>query len=265
MRQTLLLIDGLNLIRRLHAALESELDNVRRIERTQTLCVDAMVKLVQQFTPAYVAIVFDSPAKTWRHEVFPEYKLGRAPMDDSLLEAMPAFAKLFRFNGWPCLRLTGWEADDLIATLAFKASQHNRQAMIVSTDKGYTQLLKYPNILQYDYFAKQGFDVEWVEQKYGVKVSQLPDYWALVGDTTNHIPGVKGIGPKMAVEVLQQAATLEQVYQELSAFKPRLRSLLEGQFEHCEFARQMVTLRTDVDIGIRLSQLKLASHTPNNV
>lgn len=260
MRQRLLLIDGLNLIRRLHAALESEIDPVRRIERTQVLCVDAMVKLVQQFEPMYVAIVFDSPAKTWRHELFPEYKLGRAPMDDQLLEAMPDFAKVFRFNGWSCLRLNGWEADDLIATLAFKASQHDIQAMIVSTDKGYTQLLTEPNILQYDYFAKQGYDVEWVEQKYGVKVEQLPDYWALVGDTTNHIPGVKGIGPKLAVEVLQEATSLEAAYADLARYRPRLQGLLEGHLEHCKFARQMVTLRTDVNIGIRLSQLKLTPH-----
>ncbi|MBM6550500.1 flap endonuclease Xni [Marinomonas ostreistagni] len=256
MRQRLLLIDGLNLIRRLHAALESEADATRRIERTQGLCVDAMAKLVQQFAPMYVAIVFDSPAKTWRHELFPEYKLGRAPMDDQLLEAMPDFAKLFRFNGWPCLRLNGWEADDLVATLAYKASEHGIQSMIVSTDKGYTQLLTEPNILQYDYFAKQGYDVEWVEQKYGVRVAQLPDYWALVGDTTNHIPGVKGVGPKLATQVLAQADTLEQVYADLSRYTPRLQNLLSGHLEHCLFARQMVTLRTDVDIGIRLSQLK---------
>lgn len=257
MQNGLLLIDSLNLIRRLHAALESETDEVRRIERTQSLCIDALAKLVAQYEPLYMAIVFDSPAKTWRHKLFPEYKLGRAPMDDSLLEAMPRFAEVFRFNGWPCLRLTGWEADDLIATLAFKASQHHIPSMIVSTDKGYTQLLQYPHILQYDYFAKIGYDAFWVEQKYGVKPELLPDYWALVGDTTNHIPGVKGIGPKSSVEILKEKCCLEEVYADLSIYPDKFQKLLDGQLEHCQFARTMVTLRTDVEIGIRLPQLRL--------
>ncbi|MBJ7550122.1 5'-3' exonuclease H3TH domain-containing protein [Marinomonas ostreistagni] len=260
MQNGLLLIDALNLIRRLHAALEHEQDEQRRIERTQSLCVDALAKLVAQFTPAYMAIVFDSPSKTWRHEVFPEYKLGRPPMDDLLLESMPKFAEVFRFNSWPCLRLTGWEADDLVATLAYKASLHAIPSMIVSTDKGYTQLLQYPNILQYDYFAKQGYDPQWVVQKYGVKPKLLPDYWALVGDTTNHIPGVKGVGPKSSVTILEGKSGLENVFDSLSEYPAKFQKLLEGQLAHCQFARSLVTLKCDVDIGIRLSQLTLPSH-----
>lgn len=257
MPNRLLLIDGLNLIRRLHAALESEADVRRRIERSQSLCVDALVKLVRQFAPSHMVIVFDSPGKTWRHDVFPEYKLGRPPMDDALLDALPDFARLFRFNGWSCLRLDGWEADDLIATLAFKASQRQVNAMIVSTDKGYTQLTKFPHILQYDYFAKQGYDAFWVAQKYGVTPDLLSDYWALVGDTTNHIPGVKGIGPKLAVDVLASKSSLEDVYGDLTPYPKRLQKLLEGQLASCQFARSLVTLKTDVEIGIRLSQLRL--------
>lgn len=259
MLKGLLLIDGLNLIRRLHAALDSEADAQRRIERTQSLCIDALVKLTTLFDPRYMAIVFDSPSKTWRHQVFPEYKLGRPPMEDALLESMSKFAEVFRFNGWACLRLNGWEADDLVATLAVKASQYNIPSMIVSTDKGYTQLLKYPNILQYDYFAKQGYDSQWVEEKYGVSVTQLPDYWALVGDTTNHIPGVKGIGPKSSIEILRGKDTIEDVFEQLSSYPAKYQKLLDGQLAHCQFARSMVTLKPDVDIGIRLSQLAIKS------
>ncbi|MCO4787012.1 5'-3' exonuclease H3TH domain-containing protein [Marinomonas atlantica] len=261
MKNGLLLIDGLNLIRRLHAALEIEPDSERRIERTQSLCIDALAKLVHQFEPSYMAIVFDSPAKTWRHEIFPEYKLGRPPMDDALLESMGRFAEVFRFNGWPCLRMTGWEADDLVATLAFKASQHGIGSMIVSTDKGYTQLLQYPHILQYDYFAKLGYDANWVEQKYGVIPRLLPEYWALVGDTTNHIPGVKGIGPKSSVEILKNKSNLEQVFDGLNEYPPKFQKLLKGQLSHCQFARSMVTLKLDVEIGIRLSQLEIRRNT----
>ncbi|KJZ10354.1 5'-3' exonuclease [Marinomonas sp. S3726] len=256
MQKRFLIIDGLNLIRRLYAALEKEMDPVRRIERTQSTSIDALSRLLHQFDPDYAVVVFDSNSQTWRHRAFPEYKLGRIPMDDILLNAMPEFAKLFRFNKVPALRLSGWEADDLIATLAFKAAQNDIKSYIISTDKGFTQLLGDTNILQYDYFARLGYDKEWVYEKYGVSAEMLGDYWALVGDTTNKIPGVKGIGPKTAVKVLAQANTVEAIYQNLDTFEPKMKQMLEGGLEQCKLSRSLALLKTDVEIGVKLSQLK---------
>ena len=254
MEKRFLIIDGLNLIRRQYAALERETDLVRRVERAQASCVDALNRLLTQFSPSYAVVVFDSNGKTWRHKVFPEYKLGRVPMDDALLNSLPAFADAFRFNNVPALRLNGWEADDLIATIAVKASQVNVKSFIISTDKGFTQLLGDPNILQYDYFAKLGYNAEWVLEKYGVEPNGLGDYWSLVGDSTNKIPGVKGIGPKGAVQILQQAPTIERIYQLLDEFSPKLKNMLEGEYQQCLLSRSLVLLKTDVDIGVRLSQ-----------
>lgn len=251
-----MIIDGLNLIRRLYAALEKEVDPVRRIERTQSTSIDALSRLLHQFTPDYAVVVFDSNGQTWRHKVFPEYKLGRIPMDDILLNAMPEFAKLFRFNKVPALRLSGWEADDLIATLAVKAAKNDIKSYIISTDKGFTQLLSDPCILQYDYFAKLGYDSEWVLEKYGVSAQMLGDYWALVGDTTNKIPGVKGIGPKTAVKVLAQEKNVETIYENLAEFEPKMRQMLEGGLEQCQLSRSLALLKTDVEIGVKLSKLK---------
>ena len=256
MEKRLLIIDGLNLIRRQYAALEREIDSARRIERSQAASIDALNRLLTQFSPEYAVVVFDTNGQTWRHKVFPEYKLGRVPMDDSLLNALPDFANLFRFNKVPALRLDGWEADDLIATLAVKASQVNIKSFIISTDKGFTQLLGNSNILQYDYFAKLGYDARWVVEKYGVSPECLGDYWALVGDSTNKIPGVKGIGPKTAVQILQQAASIEHIYQDLDAFSPKWKNMLEGGYQQCLLSRSLALLKTEVDIGIRLSQLR---------
>lgn len=255
MDKKLLIIDGLNLIRRLYAALESEKDLERRVERTQSISIDALAKLTHQFDPAYAVVVFDSNGKTWRHEVYPEYKLGRVPMDDKLLESLPEFAKAFRFNHLPCLRLDGWEADDLIATLAMKAAQNGIASCIVSTDKGFTQLLGDDRILQYDYFARQGYNKAWVPGKYGVEPHQLIDYWALVGDTTNRIPGIKGIGPKTALSIISVFSTIEEIYNNVSSFPERTQKMLAGGYEQCIKSRSLVALKTDVDIGIRLSQL----------
>lgn len=256
MDKKLLIIDGLNLIRRLYAALESEQDSVRRVERTQSIAVEALAKLTNQFVPSYAVVVFDSNGKTWRHLEYPEYKLGRIPMDDSLLESLPDFARVFRFNHLPCLRIDGWEADDLIATLAVKAASNNIKSYIVSTDKGFTQLLGDERILQYDYFAKLGYDKIWVPGKYGVEPHQLVDYWALVGDTTNRIPGVKGVGPKTALTIINAFPTIEEIYANLSSFSERIQSLLAGGYEQCLQSRSLVALKTDVDIGVRLSQLR---------
>ncbi|WP_421850988.1 flap endonuclease Xni [Marinomonas sp.] len=256
MNKKLLIIDGLNLIRRLYAALESEQDSVRRIERTQSIAIEALAKLTHQFTPSYAVVVFDSNGKTWRHRVYPEYKLGRVPMDDTLLESLPSFAKVFRFNHLPCLRIDGWEADDLIATLAVKAASNNVTSYIVSTDKGFTQLLGDDRILQYDYFAKLGYDKIWVPGKYGVEPHQLTDYWALVGDTTNRIPGVKGIGPKTALSIIRSFSTIEEIYANLSSFSERIQAMLAGGYEQCLQSRSLVALKTDVEIGVRLSQLR---------
>ncbi|MFT2096851.1 flap endonuclease Xni [Marinomonas sp. 2405UD66-6] len=256
MDKKLLIIDGMNLIRRLYAALDAEPDLSRRVERTQSIAIDALAKLTTQFKPSYVVVVFDSNGKTWRHEVYPEYKLGRVPMDDQLLESLSEFAKVFRFNGLHCLRLDGWEADDLIATLAVKASQNHIKSYIVSTDKGFTQLLGDEQIYQYDYFAKLGYDKAWVPGKYGVEPDQLVDYWALVGDTTNRIPGVKGIGPKTAMGIIEDFPTIEDIYANLSSFPERIQSMLSGGHEQCLLSRSLVALKTDVNIGVRLSQLR---------
>ncbi|SBS32127.1 Flap endonuclease Xni [Marinomonas spartinae] len=255
MEKRLLIVDGLNLIRRLYAALESEQDMVRRIERTQSISIDALMKLMQQFAPTHAVVVFDSSGKTWRHKLYPEYKLGRVPMDDALLDSLNGFAKVFRYNGIHCLRLAGWEADDVIATLAFKSAKQEVKSYIVSTDKGFTQLLDNEFILQYDYFAKLGYDKVWVPGKYGVEPSMLTDYWALVGDTTNRVPGVKGIGPKTALSVMEKHGTIEEIYNNLVDYPARTQSLLSGGYEQCLLSRQLVALRVDVNIGVRLSQL----------
>ena len=258
MEKKFLIIDGMNLIRRLYAALEVETDSLRRVERCQSLTIDALAKLAQQFSPSYAVVVFDASGQTWRHRIYPEYKLGRIPMDDTLHDAIASFAKLLRFNGFPCLRMEGWEADDLIATLAVKAAAKQIKSYIVSTDKGFTQLLGDEHILQYDYFAKLGYDKAWVPGKYGVEPHQLLDYWALVGDTTNRIPGVKGIGPKTAVTIIQQHASLEEIYAHLADFSPRIQTLLAGGYDQALQSRHLVELKVDVDIGVRLGQLRFA-------
>lgn len=255
MQKKILLIDGLNLIRRIYAALESEQDIIRRIERTQSASIDTLARLTNQFLPSHAIVVFDASGKTWRHDIFPEYKLGRVPMDDALLEALPEFAKLFRFNGVVSMRLTGWEADDIIATLAVKAAQHGIKSYIVSTDKGFSQLLGDANILQYDCFTKIGYDKIWAEEKYGLPCNQLVDYWALVGDTTNRIPGVMGIGPKTALTIMQKNITIEAIYNDLSVLSDKQQKMLAGHYEQCILSRQLVALKTDIDVGVRLSQL----------
>lgn len=258
MKKQFLIIDGLNLVRRLYAALAKEEDPARRVERTFSTSIDALARLLAQFQPQYAVAVFDGEGQTWRHRLYPDYKLGRVPMDDVLYEALPQLAKAFRHNRVPALRLSDWEADDLIATLAVKAAQKGIQSFIISTDKGFTQLLSNPSIRQYDYFAKQGYDADWVRAKYGVGAEQLTDYWSLTGDTTNRIPGVHGIGPKTAAAILSQQVGIEHIYDNLDSFEHPVRERLSGKEQSCYLSRQLVTLKQDVEVGVKLSQLKVS-------
>ncbi len=143
--------------------------------------------------------VFDEDDRrdSWRHQLLPDYKAGRPPMPENLQQEMASLQAAFEASGVSCWVAEQDEADDLAATLAAKVAGGGHQATIVSTDKGYCQLLA-PNVQIRDYFQKRWLDVPFIEQEFGVAPAQLPDYWGLAGIGSSKIPGVAGIGPKTA-------------------------------------------------------------------
>lgn len=245
----LLIIDALNLIRRIHA-----------VQGTPciTACQHAVNQLLQHSQPTHAVAVFDDEQRNsgWRHQLLPDYKAGRPPMPDDLASELDTIRQSLETMGIACWHSPGNEADDLAATLATKVAQVGHQATIVSTDKGYCQLLA-PTIQIRDYFQKRWLDVPFITQEFGVQPQQLPDFWGLAGISSSKIPGVSGIGPKSATQLLQQAGTLENLYQQLDTVPDKWQRKLEAHKEMAFISRQVATLRTDLTLAGNLQQLRL--------
>lgn len=244
----LLIIDALNLIRRIHA-----------VQGSNCLlgCLSATKQLLHHSQPTHVVAVFDHPLrkKGWRHQLYPDYKAGRNAMPEDLALQLPSIEKAFAELG-----ITSWtspedEADDLAATLAIKMRQAGHQVTLVSTDKGYCQLLS-AQIQIRDYFQKRWLDVAFIEKEYGVQASQLADYWGLCGISSSKIPGVPGIGPKSAQTLITRFGSLEQVYQQLEEIPTTWQTKLKAGQDNAFISRQLAQLRTDLTLSGNLRQLR---------
>lgn len=245
----LLIVDALNLIRRIHAVQGSPCGET---------CLRALEQLIAHSQPTHVVAVFDDEERShgWRHQRLPDYKAGRAPMPDTLVEEMPALRAAFEQRGFRCWALPGSEADDLAATLAVKVAQAGHQATIVSTDKGYCQLLS-PTIRIRDYFQKRWLDAPFIASEFGVTPQQLPDYWGLAGISSSKVPGVAGIGPKSATQLLNEFESLEGIYAQLEKVPEKWRKKLEEHKEMAFICRDVARLETNLQLDGNLQQLRL--------
>ncbi|CDG19013.1 flap endonuclease Xni [Xenorhabdus doucetiae] len=245
----LLIVDALNLIRRIHAVQGSP---------CIPACEHALKQLITHASPTHAVAVFDEDDRShsWRHQLFPDYKAGRAAMPDDLQQEMPFIKQAFDALGVACWHIEGHEADDLAATLATKVAKSGYHVTIVSTDKGYCQLLS-PHIQIRDYFQKRWLDLPFVQQAFGVAPHQLPDYWGLAGISSSKIPGVQGIGPKTAATLLQQAGSLDNLFQHLDTQPDKWRKKLAAHKEMAYISREIASLRTDLLLQGNLQQLRL--------
>ncbi|WP_318374824.1 flap endonuclease Xni [Enterobacter sp.] len=246
----LLIVDALNLIRRIHA--------VQGSPCVQT-CLHALDQLILHSQPTHAVAVFDDEARNsgWRHQILPDYKAGRAPMPDNLHAEMPALRAAFASHGVQSWVSEGNEADDLAATLAVKVAQAGHQATIVSTDKGYCQLLS-PTIRIRDYFQKRWLDAPFIAAEFGVTPEQLADYWGLAGISSSKIPGVAGIGQKSATQLITTFGTLENLYAGLAEVPEKWRKKLVEHREMAFICREVARLKTDLQVEGNLQQLRLA-------
>lgn len=244
----LLIIDALNLIRRIHAVHGSPCSGG---------CVSAVLQLINHTSPTHIVAVFDEEGRhtSWRHEKLPDYKAGRQPMPDNLQAELPTLITQFEAKGIHCWQSSGDEADDLAATLATKIAGTGQMVTIVSTDKGYCQLLS-PSIRIRDYFQKRWLDVPFIENEFGVKPQQLPDYWGLAGISSSKVPGVAGIGAKSATQLLQRFQSIENLFANLGSVEEKWQKKLNGQFEIAKICRDIATLRTDIELQGNLNQLR---------
>ncbi|GIU51320.1 Flap endonuclease Xni [Shewanella sairae] len=252
-----LIIDGMNLVRRIHAAQPNESDVSGLKERVNGACR----KLLKFHQPTHVAIVWDGDAVSWRKKLYEDYKKGRKPMPEALantLSDLKAYLAEHKINSIEAES----EADDVIATLATKLVQINGEAIIVSTDKGFSQL-NHPNIKQWDHFNQAYLTIKEMEAKLGIEQTQLIDYLALAGDSGNKIPGVPGIGPKSAVELLKIFRSLANIYNSIDKVGSKQAKKLEAGKPMARLSYKLVQLQLDIPLNVNLKQFRLAASQPS--
>ncbi|MFQ5743660.1 MAG: flap endonuclease Xni [Acidobacteriota bacterium] len=250
----LLVVDALNLIRRVYAAQPGE-DRPERASSSLTASVQSLERALRECRPSHAACVFEGQGRSWRHQLYADYKAGHSPMPEALRQQLPAFKEEFDKHGVSSFDLPTLEADDVIATLATKVGLRGGGTVILSTDKVFLQLLS-ANVRVRDHFGRRELDRAFVVNKFGVPPEQLVDLLALAGDSTNNIPGVPGIGPKTAAKLVTEFGTLEKILSAAPTIAGKVGERLRAHAEEARLSWSLVRLRVDLELGLNLRSLR---------
>jgi len=229
----LYLIDGSSYIFRAFYGIRQFLSNSQGLPTNALYGFTTMLsKVVRDEQPDYLAVVFDSKAKTFRHDMYPDYKANRDTPPEELAEQFPYFEPLVEAFNIVSLRQDGFEADDIIGTMAKKGEQAGMAVTIVSGDKDMMQLIS-PHVHMLDTMKDKRFEKTEVIDKFGVPPDKVIEVMGLMGDSSDNIPGVKGVGPKTATELIQKYGSIEKLYKNIEKIdKAKLKEKLETDREN---------------------------------
>jgi DNA polymerase-1 len=224
-------------------------------------------RLIKDYRPDYIGIVFDPPGATFRDKLFEKYKAQRQPMPDEMRVQLPFVRRLCEAMRMPILEVKGYEADDVIGTMAVQAGKQNLDVLIVSNDKDMMQLVgKSVRTLRTGSGGAKGdiiVDEKKVEELLGVPPEKVVDYMALLGDTIDNIPGAKGIGEKGAAELIKKYGSVENALDHADEVSnKRYREALQQQREQVLMSKQLAAIATDAPIDVKLPELELRA--PDN-
>lgn len=217
--------------------------------------INMIKKLIEEYHPDLIAVIFDAKGKNFRHDIYIEYKATRPPMHDELRVQIEPLKKIIEALGLPLISLAGVEADDVIATLAKKAKEKNYQVLISTGDKDIAQIVD-QDITLINTMSNTKLDPEGVEEKFGVKPTQIIDYLTLMGDSSDNIPGVPKVGAKTAAKWLQQYHSLDNLIQHIDEIKGKVGENLRETLKLLPISKQLITLKDDVALDFSLEDLK---------
>ena len=227
--------------------------------------LNMLKSLISQVQPSHIAVVFDAKGKTFRDEMFEQYKSHRPPMPDDLRKQIQPLHDIIRALGIPLLVIEGVEADDVIGTLAVSASKANQKVLISTGDKDMAQLVD-DNIMLINTMNNTLLDREAVIEKYGIPPELIIDYLALMGDSADNIPGVAGVGEKTALGLLQGIGSMAEIYANLDKVAElpirgakKLGDKLLAEKEMADLSYRLATIKTDVALNITPEQLTLGA------
>lgn len=263
MKKPLYLIDGYSLIYRTYFALiRSPLMTSQGKNRNVVFgFFNSLFSFIKKFECEKTVVAMDSRTKTFRHEFYPEYKATREKAPEDLHEQIPIVEEILSALGIPILRVDGYEADDLIASLANRCKKEGRPCRILSGDKDLCQLigegitlLRPSSAGDYEEMTR-----EKVKEHYGVYPEQILDYLSLMGDTADNIPGVTKVGKVTAAKWLEAYGTMDALYEHLDEIKGKARENLENDREKALLSRRLVTLKDDLEIPLDIEALDTSS------
>lgn len=215
-----------------------------------------LIKLLKEEKPDYLALCYDLKEPSFRKDLYTEYKSNRTEMPEDLVKQIPYLKKLNQALGFASFEKVGFEADDLVGAISEWSLNNDLQVYIVSGDKDFAQLVK-PNVFLYDTMKNTKLDSSGVVEKWGVKPQQFCDFLALMGDSSDNVPGVEGIGPKGAQKLINDFGSLDGVYQNLDKIAGKLKDKLVKDKENAYLSQKLVTIETNIPLGLSFENLEI--------
>lgn len=252
----LVLIDGSSYLFRAYHALPQLVSSKGQPTGAVKGVISMIRKLMADLPDSHFAVVFDAKGKSFRNEIYPEYKANRPSMPDELRSQIAPIHDIVRAMGLPLLIVEGVEADDVIGTLAEQATRQKMDVLISTGDKDMAQLVT-PHVTLINTMNDSLMDEAGVVEKFGVKPNQIIDYLALVGDTSDNIPGVPKCGPKTAVKWLDAYESLDGVIEHAEEIKGKVGEYLRDSIELLPMSYQLATIKTDVELEQSVEQLEI--------
>lgn len=255
MTKPLVLIDGSSYFYRAFHALPPLSNSKGQATGAVYGVLNMINKLIKDYQPEHFAVIFDAKGKTFRDEMYPEYKANREAMPDDLSSQFQPLVDIIKAKGYPLLIVDGVEADDVIGTLAKLAEGQGVNTVISTGDKDMAQLVN-DHISLVNTMSNTTMDSDGVVTKFGVRPDQIIDYLTLIGDKVDNIPGVDKVGPKTAVKWLTQYETLDNIIEHADEISGKVGENLRSSLNYLPLSKQLITIKTDVKLNLTLDDLQ---------
>ena len=246
-KKSLVLVDGSYYLFRAYHVPQLQQFKTSRDEPTGAIfgVMNMLHKLINEYDPDYFAVVFDAKGKSFRNDLYPEYKAHRPPVPQDLTCQIQPLFEIIRAEGFPLLAIDNVEADDVIATLAKQGETSGYRVLISTGDKDLAQIVD-ENIHLINTMTNTLYDPAGVQEKFGVPPERIIDYLALVGDSVDNVPGIPKVGPKTAARWLNEYGTLDNIIEHAGEIKGKVGEYLRENLEQLELSRRLVTLKMDL-------------------
>jgi DNA polymerase-1 len=256
MTKPLILVDGSSYLYRAFHAMPALANSKGNPTGAVYGMINMLRKLISDYDPIHMAVVFDAKGKTFREKLYDKYKANRPPMPSELVQQIEPIHEIIKALGLPLIMVEGVEADDVIGTLA-KEAERNHESTIISTgDKDLAQLVN-PHIMLINTMTDTLYNTDKVLEKFGIPPDLIVDYLALIGDSVDNIPGVPMVGPKTAVKWLNQFGSLGNIMLSADKITGKVGENLRGALSYLPLSKELATIKIDVDLNVKFSDLQL--------